>query len=134
MNTFKEILENKGISPSYSRMRIYAYFEQENHHPTIDEIYQALKPELPTLSKTTVYNTLNLFNEKGLTECVITESLEQRYELVNHKHSHFKCNECGEIYDIPYIKPNYDMKELSGFIVSNDIVTLTGICVTCQKK
>lgn len=134
MNTFKEILENRGISPSYSRMSIYAYFKQKNHHPSIDEIYKALKPGLPTLSKTTVYNTLNLFIEKGLTECVVTDSLEQRYELVNNKHSHFKCNKCGEIIDIPYIKPNYDMKELSGLIVSKDIVTLTGRCVTCQKN
>ena len=35
-------------------------------HPTVDEIYQALVDHIPTLSKTTVYNTLRLLMEHGV--------------------------------------------------------------------
>ena len=57
-------LKNHDIKPSYQRMKIFQYLLDNHVHPTVDTIYKALCPEIPTLSKTTVYNTLNLFVEK----------------------------------------------------------------------
>ena len=59
-----EYLKENGIKPSYQRMKIYEFLLQNRIHPTVDTIYRALNKEIPTLSKTTVYNTLNLFIEK----------------------------------------------------------------------
>jgi len=55
-------LKNHDIKPSYQRMKIFQYLLDNHVHPTVDTIYKALCPEIPTLSKTTVYNTLNLFS------------------------------------------------------------------------
>ena len=57
-------LKDHDIKPSYQRMKIFQYLLDNHVHPTVDTIYKALCPEIPTLSKTTVYNTLNLFVEK----------------------------------------------------------------------
>lgn len=57
-------LKEHGIKPSYQRMKVFQYLVDNHNHPTVDMIYKALCPEIPTLSKTTVYNTLNLFVEK----------------------------------------------------------------------
>ncbi len=54
-------LLNAGIKPSYQRIKIYEYIFNNNIHPTVDNIYKKLLKEIPTLSKTTVYNTLKLF-------------------------------------------------------------------------
>ena len=127
-----DIMKSKGISPSITRTKIFSFFDDTNHHPTVDEIYQGLVQELPTLSKTTVYNTLKLFCEHNLVKPVTINSSESRYEMYHEPHSHFQCNSCGEITDIPYIKPTYSIKELDGYIVTEDEVHLTGICPSCQ--
>ena len=52
-----------GIHPSVQRIAIMDYLIKHRTHPTVDEVYTALSDEIPTLSKTTVYNTLKLFAE-----------------------------------------------------------------------
>jgi len=122
------------ISPSVTRMRIYEYVDQRRDHPTVDQIYKALSPELPTLSKTTVYNVLSLFVEKGLVEAINTDVNEKRYETYHDDHAHFTCKVCGKIYDIPSIQTSYMEGSLEGFQVLKQQVNLCGICPTCLAK
>jgi len=131
--TFRELFKEVEISPSYTRIRIYEYLEREGHHPTADEVYKALISELPTLSKTTVYNTLKLFIDKGLVKQVILESTESRYELVRHEHAHFVCEKCHEIYDIPAMKLEINLDKLPGYTINDQDVQLKGICPNCQE-
>ena len=44
------------------RIAIMEYLMDNPIHPSADDIYTALSPSMPTLSKTTVYNTLKLFS------------------------------------------------------------------------
>ncbi|KAA6316446.1 Peroxide-responsive repressor PerR, partial [termite gut metagenome] len=62
----QEQLSMHGIKPSLQRMAIMDYLLEHHTHPTVEEIYMALFPSIPTLSKTTVYNTLKLFAEQGV--------------------------------------------------------------------
>ena len=64
MKTY-EYLQSFGIKPSVQRIAIMDYLLTHRTHPAIDEIYLALCEQIPTLSKTTVYNTLKLFVEHG---------------------------------------------------------------------
>lgn len=131
MKSFKEIFREKEISPSYTRTRIYEYLEHGDH-PTVDEVYTYLKDELPTLSKTTVYNVLKLFIEKDLVKPVNMSSSEMRYEVYHTPHSHFKCDKCGIIYDIPHIVPKYEKYDLGEFLVVEEEVNLRGVCPSCK--
>ncbi len=60
-NNYNSILENAGIRPSVQRVAIYTYIKENPIHPDVDTVYSALSPMYATLSKTTVYNTLKLF-------------------------------------------------------------------------
>ena len=60
------MLQECGIRPSLQRVLILDYLKSVHSHPSVDSIYQALLPGNPGLSRTTVYNTLELFAEKGL--------------------------------------------------------------------
>ncbi|MBR4922900.1 MAG: transcriptional repressor, partial [Bacteroidaceae bacterium] len=57
MKTYEYLL-SFGIKPSVQRIAIMDYLMTHRTHPAIDEIYLALCEDIPTLSKTTVYNTL----------------------------------------------------------------------------
>ena len=54
-------LKNHGIRPSMQRMAIMEYLMSSCKHPSVDVIYTNLLPKMPTLSRTTIYNTLELF-------------------------------------------------------------------------
>lgn len=133
-NTSKKTLEEYGIRPSYTRLKIYSYLKDSEDHPTVDMIYQDLVDKLPTLSKTTVYNVLSLFMDQKLVKSVNTSASEMRFELAHLPHSHFKCDTCGVIYDIPMIKVNYDEKQLQGFAIKEEEVLLIGTCPNCRAK
>ena len=57
----QEYLQSYGIKPSLQRIAIMEYLIENRIHPTVEDIYEALYIKVPTLSKTTVYNTIKLF-------------------------------------------------------------------------
>ena len=88
------------IQPSLQRLQILAYLVS-HYHPTAEEVYSHLYDELGTLSKATVYNTLNLFVTAGLVKPLRIDERQMRYDMVTADHGHFQCDACGEIYDFP---------------------------------
>lgn len=127
-------LKNNGIKPSYPRIRIFEYLIKYKNHPTVDMIYKELVKEIPTLSKTTVYNTLNLFLEKKVIQLIGIEENETRYDADISTHAHFKCQECGKVYDIHEDLPNIELKKLKNFKILEKQIYLKGICENCNIK
>ena len=76
-----DYLKSHDIKPSYQRIKVFEYLMQHKNHPTVDMIYKSLVDEIPTLSKTTVYNTLNLFIEKQIAVVIVIEENETRYDV-----------------------------------------------------
>lgn len=127
-------LKEHGIKPSYQRMQIYKFLLENKIHPTVDTIYKALCDEIPTLSKTTIYNTLNTFIEKGIVSVIVIEENETRYEANMTLHGHFKCNECGNIYDIFLDTSSLDLSQLENFDIKEKHIYFKGTCEHCLKK
>jgi len=88
-----KMLKQKGIRPSFIRVRILSLLMNARIHPTVDEIYEVLSKEILTLSKTTVYNTLKLFTEYELAQALNIEGNELRYEAARGFHGHFQMSE-----------------------------------------
>ena len=58
-------------------------------HPTADEVWAKARRDCPTLSRATVYNTLNLLAQKGLLKArVITEGVVV-FDPHVERHHHF---------------------------------------------
>ena len=135
IDNIDSFLRDKGVNPSYQRSKIFEYVVNNHNHPTVNQIYDALIEKIPTLSKTTVYNTLNLFVEKKLVEVITIEGNEARYDIYNPEdHAHFKCTECKTLYDIPINFNNIFVKELEGFQIQEQYVHFIGKCSNCLKK
>ena len=76
-------LQNHNIKPSVQRIAIMNYLIEHRTHPTVDEIYTALSPSIPTLSKTTVYNTLKLLSEQGAAQTLTIDENNTNYNTKN---------------------------------------------------
>lgn len=99
-NTTLSCLQAHGIKPSLQRMAVMTYLIEHRTHPTADEIYTALHPSIPTLSKTTVYNTLKLLTEKGAALQLTIDERNCCFDADTSPHAHFLCTRCGRVYDM----------------------------------
>ncbi len=134
MQNLKNMLLHRGIKPTFQRIKILEYLLQKHEHPTADMIYAALYDKVPTLSKTTIYNTLDVFDKKGLVNTLTITGSEHRYDIVTQNHHHFLCKRCSKIIDIDIECPHlntiisgeHKIEEVHGYF--------KGICKDCLDK
>lgn len=138
-NNYFTVLQNAGIRPSVQRLAIYEYLCSMKNHPTADTVYKALVKDYPTLSCTTIYNTLKLFEEKNIVQSIQIEDESVRYDYDTKEHLHFKCRSCQNVFDIYLPKDSSYDAQIKKLIPDNfqsiKIQTnIWGICSDCQKK
>ena len=129
----KQELKRKNINMSFQRLKVLEYLTVNRCHPTVDMIYTALHEDIPTLSKTTVYNTLKLLVEAGLVKVIVGES-ETRYDIDTQDHGHFICESCGAIYDFSIDLDLLANSDLNHFQINDKSVYFKGICKGCLKN
>ncbi len=96
-------------------------------HPSADEVLEHARRKCPTVSRATVYNTLNLLIEKGLLKTQILQGGAVFFDTNMGKHHHFIDDETGDIYDIPWGHLQVTEKEkLKGFEISEYQVIMRG--------
>lgn len=128
-----ELLQ-RNIAPSHQRVQILKYLVENQCHPTVDQIFSALREQIPTLSKATVYNTLSVFMEAKLVRPLAIEENETRYDIVMNNHGHFKCSSCGRIYNFAVDIDRFVSDDLRGFRITGKDVYFNGVCPTCLAK
>lgn len=126
-------LKLKKIRLSHQRLKVLEFLAKNYIHPTADQIYNGLHDEVPTLSKTTVYNTLNSLVETGLVRVINIEDNEARYDIVTENHGHFKCGKCGKIFDFDIDIDSFKSHGLTNFKIMDKNIYFKGICPQCQK-
>jgi len=134
LESIRKYFERKGIQSSIHRLKIYQYLISNPYHPTAEEIYNTLVKEVPTLSRTTVYNTMKYFLKKGIVSDLTISENEVRYDSNTTPHAHFRCIRCGRIFDVELKKHCWGMKEIEGNKILRQQVYLFGICKDCLEK
>ena len=131
MERLKNDLRQCGLRVTEQRLAVYDWLRKHPVHPTADVIWQALLPEYPGLSLTTVYNTVKALSENGLIRAVTIDAAEQRFDGDPTDHGHFRCRLCGEITDFP-IDPE-DVRGMlpAGFVPEQCDVFVKGLCAGC---
>lgn len=127
----KQEVAQKGLNLSHQRLKVFEYLHMNRCHPTADEIFGNLKKDIPTLSKTTVYNTLRLLVSAKLVRMINIEDNEIRYDIETENHGHFKCQSCGTIYNFGINTDLLKSDELNGFKVDDKNVYFKGTCSRC---
>lgn len=132
----EQFLRKKDIRPSYLRIKILEYFFLHHNHPSVNMIYESLQGAIPSLSKTSVYNTLSLYVQHQIVEALGISANEQRYDLYRHKaHAHFLCEHCGKIWDLNLNQMDDAFQEqFVGFVVKSQSLQFTGFCPVCAKS
>lgn len=135
MQTAVGYLKEKSIKASAQRILIMDFLLKNRIHPTVDEIYMALSPNMPTLSRTTVYNTMKLFADHGALQVLEIDEKNAHYDVDTSLHAHFYCIKCGKIFDINDENLyHFEKKEVNGMRVFETHLNYKGLCNNCDQE
>lgn len=94
-------LEDHGVLPTPQRLEVADILLSEPQHLSADQILDRLREGGSTVSKATVYNTLNLFEKRGLIKECLVDPERRFYDSSTQPHHHFYNADTGELSDIP---------------------------------
>ncbi len=131
-------LRMAGLRATAQRVIILRVIGGMTGHPTLEEIYRAVRRRLPTISLNTVYKTLNVLHERDVL-MVAGSSKEEamRFEVNRLPHHHAICLGCRRIMDIT--DPALDALRAFGphkreFTVVRHRVEFFGYCADCGRR
>lgn len=122
-----ELLRQSGIQPTPQRIAVAEFILGSKTHPSADEVFAMVRQTCPTVSRATVYNTLNLLVEKGLIRQQVLREGTIIFDSHVAAHHHFVDEETGEIYDVPWEAVQVSgAEQLVGFEVHEFQVVMRG--------
>ncbi|OBI41821.1 transcriptional repressor [Mycobacterium sp. E796] len=109
-------------------------------HADTDTIFNAVRGDLPDVSRQAVYDVLSALTAAGLVRRIQPLGLVARYESrVGDNHHHVVCRSCGVINDVdcavgeaPCLTPLDDNNVLDGFVLDEAEVIYWGMCPDCS--
>ena len=104
-------------------------------HPTVAEVYSAVRRRYPTIGLQTIYNTLWALTERGL----VTEvpfSNATRFDANVRPHANLVCRVCGDIQDVDFVREQLDamllhVSRAAGFAPDGQRLDVYGVCEQC---
>lgn len=135
METVTQHLKSHGIRPSVQRVAIMKYLMEHHTHPTAETIYVDLRETVPTLSRTTVYNTLQLLASCHAINILSIDKRNMHYDGRTDPHAHFLCQCCGKIVDVEVDAHLHEhLYSSEQFKVEQVELNYTGVCHECARK
>jgi Fur family iron response transcriptional regulator len=93
-------LETFGVLATPQRLDVAEVILSRPQHASADQILAAVQATGSRISKATIYNTLNLFCERGLLRTVTVDPTRLFYDPTIQPHHHFYNIDSGELVDI----------------------------------
>lgn len=113
--------------------RIYEIVNQSSLHMTVEQIYQILKADFPSVVLATVYNNLNKLYRDRLINKISVEGMPDRYDKIV-KHDHIVCQNCGKLTDIQFEDLTETLKKQFGTEFLFYDLKVFYVCPDCRKK
>jgi Fur family peroxide stress response transcriptional regulator len=134
---FRDLAWKCGLAATHQRQVVYEAVIAAHGHHSPEQIYEAVRKRIPSISLATVYNNLRLFVERGLLREVSPHSSTLRVDGNLKPHHHLVCSRCKSVQDIE--GKFFDLKRISeqipdGFDLSHPVVEIFGLCRNCRTK
>lgn len=131
-------LKNANLKVTPQRLAIYAYLKDTKSHPSVETIYNNLKPKHPSMSLATVYKNVAALRDAHLiTEFNIDED-SHRYDANTNFHTHLVCRTCHNVFDyygdISLKSIINDLSDNMLFKAEDQKVVFYGTCKDCINK
>jgi len=131
------VRETPNIKYTNQRVEILNFLKDNFTHPTVEQVYKAVKKKLTRISKATVYQNLKFLAENGLVQEVNIKGIS-RFESNLEPHHHIICKNCGKIIDFESKELiDYSLKiakKLKQMNIESASTNFFGICNKCNRS
>jgi len=132
----RQALEESGQRFTEQRAAVYRFLSGTETHPTAEEVFLAVRNEVPGISLATVYKSLETLVGCGLAQKLSYGDGSARYDGCTDPHHHARCERCGRVFDVPGELPRDELQALRSragpFRVTGYRLELTGYCSRCE--
>jgi len=97
----RQLFMQRNLRCTSQRTALFEALRACKSHPTAEELFEMVKPQMESLSLATVYNTLDALCEAGLARKLPTATGTCRYDADMTEHLHVRYQDTGEIQDVP---------------------------------
>ncbi|RPI86868.1 MAG: transcriptional repressor [Chloroflexi bacterium] len=129
-------LKEAGMRITPQRLAICSMLENTDQHPTAQQIYELLRPQFPTMSLATVYNTLDTLVQVGaVNELGSAGDNSVHYDADVGPHINLACISCHRVIDLPsqFVGDlDHEVEEHSGYKLLGARILYYGICPDCN--
>jgi Fe2+ or Zn2+ uptake regulation protein len=128
-------LRDNDIQPSAQRVAVGDYVLYTHEHPSADLVWKRVRERFPWISRATVYNTLNLFVDKGLLQRLNLSEDSIVFDPITETHHHFIDEKSGVIHDVPWDRVQVcNIESLRDFEVHDYQVVMRGSMKGSRRK
>ena len=133
MTNYINLLKKNDLKATIQRTSILKSIDQAGHI-NIDEIYEDVKEQYPTLSLATIYKNIILMQQNRVIIEVPMNGEKSKYELKKDDHIHLICQHCGSIQDRDITEDTQKTLIIENFQLNSSQINLYGVCQECQTK
>ena len=133
MTNYITLLKENDLKATIQRTSILKSIDHAGHI-NIDDIYEDVKVQYPTLSLATIYKNIIVMQENNVIIEVPMNGEKSKYELKKEEHMHLICEVCGEIKDTNITPATKEALVIENFQLKSSQINLFGLCQTCQSK
>ena len=131
----RSALQASGQRYTEQRAAVFGFLIGTDSHPTADEVYLAVRRDLPAISLATVYKSLETLVGCGLAVKLTYADQSARYDGRTDPHHHARCVACGRVLDLVGDVSRSEIDALRGpergFTVTGYRLELSGYCADC---
>ncbi len=130
-----DTLTTAGFRPTRQRRAVFECLAGMKNHPTAEQVFAAVRHELPHISLATVYKALESLAVAGLACRLGCGEGSARYDARMDDHYHARCRVCGQVSDVdaaPSVQQALDA--IRRPLARTDWVRLefVGVCEHCR--
>lgn len=133
---FSSFLISKHLKKTPERFEILRCALDYNDHFDVETLLSDLEKSGYHVSRSTIYNTLELLCQCGIIRKLLFDTHQAKYEKSGLPHSHLICISCGKIQEIelPEIDNKLSQTVLEDFKPSYISAYIYGVCKECRDK
>lgn len=138
MDNLRQALKDAKLRATAQRIAVLGILRDRPGHFSVDDIGEAVRARLGTVSLQTVYDVLDALTSAGLARRIEPAGSPALFEArAGDNHHHVVCRRCGAVGDIDCVvgsAPCLDASDTGGFVLDEAEITFWGLCPDCHDR